>query len=58
MKNKIRPAGKNIQFHQNKNRPEERDILDSRKNEEQIFKADDITHNKKAHRNKQQKKRK
>lgn len=31
----------------NKKRSNERDDLDSRKNEEQDFKGDDITHNKK-----------
>jgi hypothetical protein len=58
MKDNIKPTGKSIQFNQNKKRPEERDNLDSRKNEEQIFKADDITHNKKDTRNRQQKKKK
>lgn len=33
-------------------RPENKDNLDSRKNEEQEFKADDITHNKKEVKNK------
>jgi hypothetical protein len=38
-----------------KNRPPDvRDNLDSRKNEEQEIKGDDITHNRKAHQNKQQ----
>ncbi len=32
-------------------RPENKDNLDSRKNEEQDFKGDDVTHNKKDHRN-------
>ena len=32
-------------------RPENKDNLDSRKNEEQDTKGDDITHNKKDHRN-------
>ncbi len=36
-----KPADKNT------NRPEIRDNLDSRKNEEQEFKGDDTTHNKK-----------
>jgi hypothetical protein len=58
MKANIKASQKNIQFNQNKRRPDERDNLDSRKNEEQIFKADDITHNKKDTRNRQQKKRK
>lgn len=58
MKDNIKPKGKSIQFNQNKARPEQRDDLDSRKNEEQLFKADDVTHNKKNTRNKQQKKKK
>jgi hypothetical protein len=33
--------------HNNSKRPEVRDNLDSRKNEEQEFKGDDVTHNKK-----------
>jgi hypothetical protein len=33
-------------------RPENKDNLDSRKNEEQEVKADDITHNKKENKNK------
>lgn len=32
-------------------RPENKDNLDSRKNEEQDTKGDDVTHNKKDHRN-------
>jgi hypothetical protein len=53
MKNSKSPNPKqNIQFNQNKNRPENKDDLDSRENEEQQFKGDDITHNKKAHKNK------
>lgn len=32
-------------------RPENKDNLDSRKNEEQNTKGDDITHNKKDHKN-------
>jgi len=35
------------QVNQNSHRPDVRDNLDSRKNEEQDFKGDDITHNKK-----------
>jgi len=35
----------NIQFNTNRHRPEIRDNLDNRKNEEQDFKGDDITHN-------------
>ena len=40
----------------NRNRPDVRDNLDSRKKEEQESKGDDITHNRKPHHNKQQKK--
>lgn len=58
MKNNIKPTGKSIQFNQNKPRPDVRDDLDSRKNEEQLFKEDDVTHNKKDTRNRQQKKKK
>ena len=47
MKNNNTGSQKNIQFNQNKHRPEERDNLDSRKNEEQDFKGDDVTHNQK-----------
>ena len=38
-----------------KTRPEIRDNLDSRANEEQEFKGNDITHNKKDERNNKQK---
>ena len=38
--------------------PDVRDDLDSRKNEEQDSKGDDITHNRKAHHGKQQKPKK
>ncbi len=37
-----------------KKRPENKDDLDSRKKEEQIFKGDDVTHNKKAKRRKRE----
>ena len=48
MKNNKAPNPKqNIQFNQNKNRPENKDNLDSREGEEQQFKGDDITHNRK-----------
>ena len=46
----------NIQFNQNKHRPENKDDLDSREGEEQLFKGDDTTHNKKDHRNNRPKK--
>jgi hypothetical protein len=45
----------NTRFNKNKPSPEIRDNLDSRKNEEQESKGDDITHNRKAHHGKQQK---
>jgi hypothetical protein len=41
----------NRKSHMNKTRPEIRDNLDSRANEEQDFKGDDITHNRKPHHN-------
>jgi len=37
----------NIQFNTNKHRPENKDDLDSREGEEQQWKGDDMTHNKK-----------
>jgi len=48
MKN-LKPQNKkpNINFNANKHRPENKDNLDSREGEEQQFKGDDITHNKK-----------
>ena len=49
MKTNNQNVKKNTQFNQNKHRPEQRDDLDSRKNEEQDFKGDDVTHNKKEH---------
>jgi hypothetical protein len=42
----------NTQFNTNKHRPENKDDLDSREGEEQLYKGDDITHNQKAHKNK------
>jgi hypothetical protein len=42
-------GNQNTQFNKNKPSPEIRDNLDSRKNEEQDSKGDDITHNRKAH---------
>jgi hypothetical protein len=42
----------NIRYNINKHRPEIRDDLDSREGEEQHFKGDDITHNRKSHRSK------
>jgi hypothetical protein len=43
-------GGKNIQYNVHKNQPEIRDDLDSRENEEQNYKSDDVTHNQKPHR--------
>ncbi len=37
----------NTQLNNNKRRPENKDNLDSREGEEQQFKGDDVTHNKK-----------
>jgi len=45
----------NKQAISKKSRPEIRDDLDSRTGEEQQFKGDDITHNEKPQKNKQQK---
>jgi hypothetical protein len=58
-KNTVSQTGNlNTQFNKNKPSPEIRDNLDSRKNEEQDSKGDDITHNRKAHHGKQQKSKK
>jgi len=43
-KNKTIAPKKNIKFNTYK-QPDIRDNLDSRKNEEQLFRGDDITHN-------------
>lgn len=51
-------ASKNIRANKNKPSPEIRDILDSRKTEEQEYRGDDITHNRKPHHSKQQKSKK
>jgi hypothetical protein len=48
-KNRIQVQKKNIKFNTNNKQPEIRDDLDSRKNQEQEFKGDDITHNVKYH---------
>jgi hypothetical protein len=45
------------QGHNTIPKPEIRDNLDSRKNEEQDYKGADVTHNRKPHRNNQQKKK-
>lgn len=39
----------NTKFNANKKRAENKDELDSREGEEQQFKGDDVTHNKKQH---------
>lgn len=57
MKKKKKQTGNaNIRFNANKHRPEIRDNLDSRINEEQDFKGDDVTHNKKETRKPDKKK--
>lgn len=38
-------SGKNTRAPRNRTSPENKDNLDSRKNEEQDFKGDDVTHN-------------
>jgi hypothetical protein len=48
----------NIRSNNNIHRPEVRDNLDSRKNEEQDFKGNDTTHNAKPHHNKHPHKKK
>jgi hypothetical protein len=53
--NKKQPRQDNTRFNVNR-RPEIRDNLDSRKNEEQHFKGDDVTHNEKDHHNQPKKK--
>ena len=45
----------NVKYNLHKHRPEIRDDMDSRKNEEQHSKGDDITHNKKVNQNKRKK---
>ena len=42
----------NTRFNANKKRAENKDNLDSREGEEQQFKGDDITHNRKEHKSK------
>ena len=56
-KNRIQPQSKNIRFNSNSKQPEIRDDLDSRKNEEQDFKKDDVTHNVKQNHNQPKKDR-
>jgi hypothetical protein len=50
-KNEAMPAPKAKVQKDRHLRPENKDNLDSRKNEEQDTKGDDVTHNKKDHRN-------
>lgn len=45
-------------MNSHKSRPENKDDIDSRKNEEQETKGDDVTHNKKEVRNDRQRKEK
>jgi hypothetical protein len=45
-----RAGRENVSYNVNKHRPEIRDDLDSRETEEQHYKGDDVTHNKKSHR--------
>ena len=40
----------NIPYNMHKHRPEIRDDMDSREGEEQLYKGDDTTHNRKSHR--------
>lgn len=48
MKNNNQPAtSAKTPVMQNSKRPENKDNLDSREGEEQLYKGDDITHNKK-----------
>jgi hypothetical protein len=54
---KNQSSNKNIKFNDHKQRAEVRDNLDSRKNEEQDFKGDDVTHNVKPHHNNLKKKK-
>jgi hypothetical protein len=51
-KGKSQTHKENIRFNANKTRPEIRDNLDSREGEEQNFKGNDVTHNKKEHKSK------
>lgn len=53
MKNSKAPnTAPNTHFNANKKRVENKDNLDSREREEQQFKGDDITHNRKEHKSK------
>ena len=44
------------QFNVKKHRPDNKDNLDSREDEEQLFKKDDVTHNKKETKSEKNKK--
>ena len=53
MKNVVnKPGNANIRFNTNKHRPENKDDLDSRENEEQDIKGSDVTHNQKPNKSK------
>jgi len=56
MKN-VNPQASKAAIHSdhNKQRPENKDNLDSREGEEQEFKGDDTTHNRKEHKNEKKK---
>jgi hypothetical protein len=54
---KKEPQSHNVRFNQNRPRPQNKEDLDSREGEEQIFKGDDVTHNKKDHHNKPNRKK-
>jgi hypothetical protein len=45
--NKQQTQGRNTKLSNNKNRPENKDNMDSRENEEQLTKGGDTTHNRK-----------
>jgi len=50
--NRSQTPNHNVHFNANKKRAENKDNLDSREGEEQQFKGDDVTHNRKEHRSK------
>ncbi|HPG12499.1 MAG TPA: hypothetical protein PLU37_13280 [Chitinophagaceae bacterium] len=59
MKNlKSKNRKSNIQFNTNRHIPENKDNLDSREGEEQIFKGEHVTHNTKERKTEHLKKRK
>jgi len=55
-KNKVQQQARNTKFNSNAKQPEIRDDLDSRKNQEQDFTGDDLTHNVKYQHNQPKKK--